>query len=102
MLGAQEEDGSGDLLRRGDAAERDGGKDTLAVFRIAQRGGRHVGGDPPGRDTVHVDPVARKLRGKALHHANDGALGGSVVSVESFSALAGGGADNDDVAAAPL
>src|SRR5271168_4325854 len=43
--------------------------------------------------------MADEFGGEAFGEADEGALGGGVVGVEGFATLAGGGADEDDVAA---
>jgi hypothetical protein len=46
-----------------------------------------------------VDALADEFGGEAFGEADEGAFGGGVVGVEGFAALAGGGADENDVAA---
>ena len=96
--GAEEEDGRGDLVDVGGAAERDEGQQLLGRFGMAKDIGGHFGGDPAGSDAVAVDALGDEFGGEAFGEADEGAFGGGVVGVEGFAALAGGGADEDDVA----
>lgn len=99
-FGTQEQDGRGNLFRRRDPSQRNGGEDLLAPFGISERAGRHGSIHPARRDAVHVNAVWYKLGGKAFCHADDRALGGRVVAVVVLTALAGGRADHHDVPAA--
>ena len=73
-------------------------KSLLGHLGIAEDLCRGVGGDPAGSDAVAVDALADEFGGEAFGEADESAFGGGVVGVEGFAALAGGGADEDDVA----
>jgi len=53
---------------------------------------------PAGGDGVHEDIVAGEFGGEALGKADDAAFGGAIVGMEGLAALAGGGADGDNLA----
>ena len=100
--GAEEENGRGDLVDVGGTAERNQGQQLLGRFWIAKDVGGHLGGDPAGGDAVAVDALADEFGGETFGEADEGSLGGGVVGVEGFAALAGGGADEDDMSADPI
>src|SRR5882757_3389453 len=100
--GAEEENGRGDLVDVGGTAKRDQGQQLLGRFWIAKDVGGHLGGDPAGGDAVAVDALADEFGGEAFGEADEGSFGGGVVGVEGFAALAGGGTDENDVAADPV
>src|ERR1017187_7771463 len=97
--GAEEEDGAGDLRDVGGALRRDGRVGVGGDGGIVEDGGGHLRVRPAGCDAVGVDRVRGELGGERLGEGDDGALGGGVVSVKAFAALAGRGGDEDDVAA---
>ena len=98
--GAEEEDGSSDLVDVGGTAERDQGQQLFGRFGVAKDTGRHFGGDPSGGDAVDVNSLPDEFAGEAFGEADESAFGGGVVGVEGFAALGCGGGDQDDVAAA--
>ena len=81
------------------AAQRDERQQLLGRFGVAKDIGGHFGGDPAGGDAVAVDALADEFGGEAFGEADESAFSGGVVGVESLAALAGRGADQDDVAA---
>ena len=91
--GAEEEDGCGDLVDVGGTAEWDQGQQLLGRFGLAEDSDGHFGGDPSGGDAVAVDALGDEFGRKAFGEADESALGGGVVGVERFAALAGGGAN---------
>src|SRR5580700_1403960 len=97
MFGAQEEHGSGNLLRRAYAPERNRAEDFLAGLRVIERRPRHVGVNPAGGNAVYIDAVSSQLGGKALGHADDRAFRGGIIAMKGFAALPARGADKDDV-----
>lgn len=57
---------------------------------------------PAGGDAVGVDAVGSEFGGEGFGKGDDCALGCGIVSVANFSALTGGGRDENDVAACGL
>src|ERR1017187_7652250 len=96
---AEEEDGAGDLRDVGGALRRDGGVGASGDGGIIEDGGGHLRVGPAGCDAVGVDSVRGEFGGERLGEGDDGTLGGGVVGVKAFAALAGRGGDEDDVAA---
>jgi hypothetical protein len=95
---AEEEDGCCDLFDVRGAAEGDQGEELLRYLGVVEDVFGGFGGDPAGGDAVAVDALADEFCGEGFGEADEGAFGGGVVGMESFAALAGGGADEDDVA----
>src|SRR4051812_16832708 len=83
----QKQDGSGNLLRLARATERNGGINPLADRCVMQCRRGHIRFHPARSDTVHIDSIARKLRRKPLHHADDRPLARGIVTMERLSAL---------------
>ena len=97
--GAEKENRGGDLVDVGGAAEGDERQQLFGRFGVAEDSDGHLGGDPAGGDAVAVDSLGDEFGGEALGEADESAFAGGVVGVEGLAALAGGGADEDDVAA---
>src|SRR6266566_6382490 len=97
--GAKEQNRRGDLVNVRGAAQRDERQQLLGRFGVAKDIGGHLGGDPAGGDAVAVNALADEFGGEALGEADESALGGGVVGVEGLASLAGGGTDEDNVAA---
>src|SRR2546430_14378801 len=95
VFGAQEEHGRGDLLRRGGAAQRDGGINFFADDGIVERRRGHVSGHPSGSNAVDANTMGGELGGESFDHADERALAGGIVAVERFAALPGGGANEN-------
>src|SRR5208282_3423164 len=74
--------------------------DLLECFLVLEDGLGHVRIHPSGGDGVDQDVVRGEFGGEAFDQADDGALGGAVMGMESLAALAGGGADGNDAAGA--
>src|SRR5215467_14095460 len=97
LVGRQEGDHPGDLLRLPEAAQRD--LRAHPVQRLLGHGGEHVGGDEPGRDRVdgQPDPVAGRLArpveledrllGQRLREAEQPGLGRGVVDLADVAGL---------------
>ena len=95
---AEEEDRCCDLFDVCGTPEGDQGEEFLRYLGVIENFCCGVGGDPAGGDAVAVDALADKFGGETLGEADEGAFGGGVVRVEGLAALAGSGADEDNVA----
>ncbi|CAB4924196.1 unannotated protein [freshwater metagenome] len=108
LVGGEEGDQPGDVLRRPEAQLLAGvGRQRVAVLqrgdvgleeghRLRHRGGGHRD------DGVHGDLRPGQLHRPGAHHADDPGLGRGVVGLAEVADLAGGGADADDPAALAL
>ena len=95
----EEEDGAGDLHDVAGAADGDGGVHPGGDFGVSEDGVGHLGPGPAGSDAVGVDAVRSEFGGEALGEGDERAFAGGVVGVEGLATLAGGGGNQNDVAA---
>src|SRR5919109_3415092 len=98
MLGAQEKNGAGNLLGRPDPAKRNGVKDGLPCFGISQGLRRHVRLHPAGRHAIDVNAVSNQFGRKSFDHADEGALGSSIVTMKGLAPLSRSRTDEHNMA----
>ena len=93
-VGDQEDHRLGDLLRLGEAAQRDLGLDL--GLDVGRHLGEHVGLGVARRDAVHRDARLRQLQRGRPGEGDDAALAGAVVGLADAPDLAVHRADVDD------
>src|SRR5205807_4443062 len=85
MLGAQEKNGPGNLLRSANPAQRNSVENRFTRFRVRQRRPRHVGLYPAGSDAIDINTISNQLGRKSFDHADKRALRRSIVTVERLA-----------------